>query len=319
MLKYKILITVSIVFLLNTAKGLAVNIEKDSILAHNTSIAFSPQCDACGCALNSVSGIDDLASMKFIGVKYIYQHYKVKSSLFSPEPDVNQYYHSTQLQVKYSFAKKWVVSAILPYQINNKDNSKQSIEKGFGDMLFTVGYYVLNSKNNKKELMHYLLLNTGLKLPTGKFDSKNSNAINSGFQIGSGSWDYFSSVNYQIVIRHFAGLISTDYLIKKSNPDHYKLGNQWSAGVSGYYVFKTHHSTIYPKLGIYYENYNKNEENGVLVPGSEGELVLVKTGLNFDYKAFTVSAEYNFPYINNLSKNNIILLNRSGLNLYYKF
>ncbi|VEH63180.1 Uncharacterised protein [Weeksella virosa] len=85
---------------------------------------FSPpeeDCDACGCTTSAMSnGIESLMTNKFIGVRYLYQHYRAQEDAFSKELSQKQNFQTTLLWMRYPISDRIEVAAALPYHFHEK-------------------------------------------------------------------------------------------------------------------------------------------------------------------------------------------------------
>ena len=271
-------------------------------------------CDACGCAINNNSiGVDGLLNRQYVGIKYFSQHYKVKENIFVKEPNQNQYFNSIQLLAKIPLGNKIIFYAIVPYHINTKEKNPSETIEGLGDMTILGNYYLLNNRLNGKNSPHRLLTNFGLKIPTGKFDAKNATGINPSFQLGTGSWDFLTSLNYQYIKEKFAFQIGTDYILKNENSNYYKFGNQWNFSINGFYFFTIGLARINPKLSFLSEFYEKNEQLGEKLPKTDGKMYLGKTGIEINYKNLTFGSDYSTPIYADLAEKEIKPISRFSL------
>jgi hypothetical protein len=222
----------------------ANNNSKDSLSFIKIPSLKLTDCDACGCAATAGPiGLDALLSNRYVGIKYLAQHYKTKENAFSPKANQDEYFNTWQLLAKIPLSKKWLAYALIPYHHNYKNSDPKQEIKGLGDVSLMLNYYVYNDRFNSDLSKHRWLLNAGLKMPTGKFDAKNATAVNPSFQLGTGSLDWLTGLNYQYIAQDFALQYSADYIIKQKNERAYKFGNQFNQSLflmkfSSFKVFK---------------------------------------------------------------------------------
>lgn len=294
--------------------------QSDSLISKSIQNKTKQDCDACGCAINNNSiGFDGLLNKQYIGIKYFSQHYKVKENIFVNEPNENQYFNSIQLLGKIPINKKLILYGVIPCNINTKEsNPRESIE-GLGDITLLANYYLINNQHNTKNSPHKLLTNIGLKIPTGKFDKENAAGVNPSFQVGTGSWDVLTSVNYQFIKPSFAIQLGTDYIIKGENEKRYKFGNQFNTAFTGYYFFSLDKLRINPKIGLIYENYQSNHQLGDEIPKTSGSITFGKTGIEINYNWFTLGSDISVPFYENLAEGEIEAVSRFSLFLTMNF
>ncbi len=277
-------------------------------------------CDACGCAVNNNSiAVDGLLNKQYIGIKYFSQQYKVKENIFVKEPTENQYYQSIQLLGKIPLSKKIILHLVVPYNINTKESSPREKIKGLGDITVLANYYLINNRINTKNSPHRLLANVGIKIPTGKFDGKNATGVNPSFQLGSGSWDVLTSINYQYIKEAIAMQLGTDYIFKNENAKNYKFGNQWNGSITGYYFFMLGVVKVNPKMGVISEIYQSNKQLGNEIPKTSGEIFFGKAGLEINYYDLTFGIDISSPFYSNLANQEIKPISRFSAFVTFNF
>lgn len=271
-------------------------------------------CDGCGCSVSASNlAFESLFSKRFVGVKYLHQHYKIKENLFVNHPDENQYFNTTQFWFRIPIYKKLEVHASLPYQNHHQKNQNIS---GIGDANLLLTYNLLNKENSTNQLH----IGLGTKFPTGKFDNKSTSTVNPSFQVGTGSYDAQILINYIFRKDRVLFLATTDYVVKGTNKYYYKFGNQWNSSIIGYYIFKNSGSFLFSgKMGVQSEVFASNVELNEKVPKTLGNILLGKTGVEFSIKNWIIGCDVSLPITNNLASRNIQAVSRSSLFLNYSF
>jgi hypothetical protein len=188
-----------------------------------------------------------------------------------------------------------------------------------GDVSLMLNYYVYNDRLNSDFSPHHWLINAGIKMPTGNFDTKNATAINPSFQLGTGSWDWLTGLNYQYIIQKFALQYSADYIIKQKNERAYKFGNQFNQSLMGYYFTDFKSLKIQPKMGVQAEHYANNQQMGDSLPKTSGFMILGKTGLEISHQQWLLGAEISLPIYDNLAEGQIKAISRLAVLLNYSF
>lgn len=271
-------------------------------------------CDGCGCSVSASNlAFESLFSKRFVGIKYLHQHYKIKENLFVNQANENQYFNTTQFWLRIPIYKKLEVHASLPFQNHHQ---KSQILSGIGDANLLLTYNLLNKKNINNQLH----IGFGTKFPTGKFDVKSSSTINPSFQVGTGSYDNQFLINYMFRRDRIMILATTDYMVKRTNKFNYKFGNQWNSSLVGYYIFKNTGRFLFSgKMGIQSEVFASNVELKEKVPNTSGNLLLGKTGIEFSIKNWIIGCDVSLPITNNLANRNIEAVSRTTLFLNYGF
>jgi len=301
---------ISVICLANSEDSLKIK-----PLIFNFQPSTNSDCDACGCATSASSmAFESLLSTKFIGVKYTNQQYKVRSTIFVSEPNENQYFNTVQLWTRFPIYKKLEIYGTIPFQFHHRENASKDEISGIGDASLLLIYKVLNSKNTFNKLN----IGIGAKFPTGKFDVKNSTAVNPSFQVGTGSYDYQFALNYTFRKGRVAVLLNSDYTIKTENEKKYKFGNQFNYGMMSYYMFKNKGAFLFSgKMGISGENFDANRQLNEDLPHTKGQVLYGKTGFEMALKRFTFGFELALPIISDLANDEIKAASRTSLFLNF--
>lgn len=269
-------------------------------------------CDACGCAAgNGSSGFESLLNPQFIGIKFFAQHYKAKENLFTNDLTQDQYFNTLQIWGKIPITQKLSIYGSLPYHFHSKKTLQGDINiEGIGDASVMGIYQLLD----KKEGTHQLNGGLGVKLPLGKFDEKGITAVNSSFQLGTGSWDYLFVLNYKYQKGLFSLLLNTDYTLKTENKKHYQFGNQWNYAATGFYrLWRNENSIFSGKLGFQGEVYNANQQFKEQLPNTAGSALYGKLGFELSYKKWSLGSEMMLPAYNKLANGDIKAKSRLGI------
>jgi hypothetical protein len=296
--------------------------EKDSLSFIKIPPLKLSDCDACGCAANAnPMGADGLLNSRYTGIKYLYQHYQVKANSFAPKAEQNEYYQTWQWLSKIPLSNKWLLTAQVPYHQHQKESDPKQDIKGLGDLSVGLSYYVFNDKNNRLSSPHRFLLNAGLKLPTGRFDAQQATAINPSFQLGSGSWDWLTGLNYQYLSQDFAVQYNFDYIYKQNNAKAYQFGPQWNQALMGYYLLNWPEKqlNLQPKMGILAEHFGQNKQLGDRLPNTQGFMLLGKTGLDVAYQQWLLGLDVALPVYDDLAQQQVKPIGRWSVFVYYNF
>lgn len=258
----------------------------------------------------------------FAGVRYISQSYKSRDGIFNDSPWIDENFNTLQAWGRVPIGKRFLVNAIVPYHFHNRefaDKSTQDIS-GLGDIT-VLGFYKILAKQDSIMVVgpqHSLQVGGGVKMPTGSFDrANNTGSVNTSFQLGTGSWDYITAVNYGLSHNNWGGVSAMlNYTFKSKNSKDYQFGNQLNYGVNTY---KTYYITdafaITPVVGVGGENYSKDESYSLTVLNTGGDVFFGKVGLEASYNKYSLGVTSMLPIQQNLNAGKVEVKNRFSLYL----
>ena len=137
------------------------------------------------------------------------------------------------------------------YVLQNEDDIKELICTYNVDTTESVDYNKV-----KEPTGHSILFGLGAKLPTGKFEQRLANAVNPGFQVGTGSLDGIFSLGYNYGSDKFGLNTLVTYYLKTENKNDYQFGNQISINTKAFTAIKTSKMNIMPFVGFSYDNFD---------------------------------------------------------------
>ncbi|MGG8497410.1 transporter [Tenacibaculum sp. TC6] len=292
---------------------------------------FLDDCDACGCSNNGGSlGMGGVIDTNFIGVRYLHQKYQSKEGVFNNSPIINEYFNTIQVWSRIPVIKGYLEAQVfIPFHFHSREyTNKTTTISGLGDVSFLVNYTVLNKKtggyNEEKDKItssnHMLKLGAGLKLPTGTYDAAINNAINPSFQLGTGSVDVITNVQYVYKHNNFGVTNYLNYYIKTANKEEYRFGNQFNFNSTFFYVFKdAQNNNFVPSLGVSGEFYNHNEVFGLPIKNTEGHALFSSIGIEYNTSKITAGIIAMYPIQQKLAQGTIDVKYRSGVYLNYNF
>ena len=293
----------------------------------NACYNYSPElyyfCDTCGCSGSGGSmGFGTALNNNFLGLRYINQKYRSRDGIFDNSSWVNEYFNTVQLWAKYPITDRILINGTIPYSNHHRnfvDGSEQRIQ-GIGDITILGLYKVLSPQQDNSISVspkHTLQLGGGIKLPTGGYDrANNEGSINPSFQLGTGSWDYLLAANYGYTYRNWGVSAMVNYTFKTENRNNYRYGNQWNYGINTYQIFYlSDNISITPILGLGGENYAGNENFGLSVKNTGGDVLFGNMGVEASYKKFSLGATTMLPLSQNLNNGKTEVKNRFSLYL----
>jgi len=157
----------------------------------------------------------------------------------------------------------------------------------------------------------------GLKLPTGTFDALNNGSFNPSYQLGTGSLDYLTALEY-IVTKNKWGLNSMlNYIVKTENNKDYRFGNQFNYASTLFYLHTINEFSLVPQLGFAGEVYEQNFQLGQRVRNTEGDIFFGKLGVELGKNKWSLGLQAMLPITQNLNAGNVEANYRWSLNLNY--
>lgn len=292
---------------------------------------FLEECDACGCSNNGGSlGLGGVVDTNFFGVRYLHQKYQSKDGIFNNSPVINEYFNTVQLWSRIPVIKGYLEAQVfVPYHFHSREYVNKTTEiSGLGDISFLLNYTVLDTKsssyNEKSDKVsssnHVLKVGAGLKLPTGTFNQAINNAINPSFQLGTGSTDIVTNLQYVYKYNKFGVTNFLNYYLKTENKEEYRFGNQFNFNSTFFYVFKdAANNNLVPSVGISGEFYGSNKVFNLPVKNTEGHALFSSIGAEYNTKKLTVGVLAMYPIQQNLAQGTINVKYRSSIYLNYNF
>jgi len=280
---------------------------------------YLEDCDACGCSASGGSmGYNSMLNDKFIGIRYMQQYYKSKDGVFNDSPWIDENFTTMQFWGRIPILDKLEVMILAPYHFIDREKitSNQKLD-GIGDITLMAFYSLYQKDIDSTKFQHKILIGAGIKLPTGKFDSKNNGSVNPSFQLGTGSWDYNVATEYNIGKGKLGLNTTLGYVFKSQNDQKYKFGDQFNYGSTLFYNTKWNNWAIVPQLGIAGEVFQSNEDYREKVPFTKGDILFSKAGVEVGYKKWAAGVTAMLPIHQNLTGGRVEAKYRLALNLNY--
>jgi len=281
---------------------------------------FDEDCDACGCSTSGGSlGFSSLLNKNFVGIRYFYQQYTSKDGLYNDSPWIKENFNTVQLWTKFSVSDKFQISTIVPFQFHNNEKTlgAQSIS-GLGDVSVVGFYTLLNKVSENAVWAQNLEIGTGVKAPTGKYNSMMNGTVNPSFQVGTGSWDVLLLAEYTLIRESLGWNSSISYNIKTENKDHYQFGNQFNYNSVLFYNTKIDEVVLVPQLGVSGEVFQTNKQFDEDLKDTKGDALFGKIGIEIGFKKFGFGLNGMLPISQNLTGGKVKSDYRFSLHLNYK-
>ncbi|WBU90281.1 transporter family protein [Cellulophaga omnivescoria] len=283
---------------------------------------FDDFCDTCGCSGNGGSmGFGTGLDTNFAGVRYISQSYRSRDGIFNNSPWIDENFNTLQAWGRVPVGKHFLVNAIVPYHFHNREFANKSSQNinGLGDITL-LGFYKILAKQDSIMVVgpqHSLQVGGGVKMPTGSFNrANNTGSVNTSFQLGTGSWDYVTAVNYGLTHNNWGMSAMVNYTFKTKNSEDYQFGNQLNYGINTY---KTYYLSpdfaLTPALGVSGENYDEDESYGLSVLNTGGDVLFGKLSVEASYKTYSLGVTTMLPIDQDLNNGKVEVKNRISLYL----
>ena len=261
-------------------------------------------CDICGCAAggNVISNLPS-QDVNFVGVKYNQLSYIDPIEDFSNnagEAIKNDRSHRSNLWFRHKLGSRWQLYAIFPYQVHERFYVDGGVDQinGLGDISTVFNYKMIASKDSTKgKWRHNLIAGIGVKLPTGKYRNRNRQRtlFPQNFQIGTGAFTFSPDIIYTLNSNDWGFNADLFYNYNTTNESLYKVGNQLSSGFYVYYWYRGDGYSLMPRLGGYFEWFDKDKEYDYTLKYSGGSLLYGTMGLDWYVGKFRVSGSYLVP------------------------
>lgn len=282
-------------------------------------VKYEDFCDACGCSASGGGmGFSSMINQNFVGVRYFYQSYSSRDGIFNNSPWIDENFNTVQLWARIPVVKNFQVSALVPYHFNNREltTGTQSIE-GMGDITVLGMYTLYQTSKDSTVFTHTLQAGAGVKAPVGKYDSANNGSVNPSFQLGTGSWDYLVAAEYVVKLKKLGLNTMLNYIFKTENKDEYQFGNQFNYAATIFYVAETDKFTFVPQAGLAGEAYAANRQFGEELPGTKGDIMFSKIGLEAGKGKFSAGMNAMIPINQNLTGGKVEANYRWSVNFNY--
>jgi hypothetical protein len=267
-------------------------------------MAFSVQdtkaCDACGCALGGFNfGLVPQEESHFIGLKYSQARFYAEMVHGAAGKEFSHdRYQRLDLMGRVAISERLQLNLIAPFMRNHMNGSHEKERlNGMGDPMAILNYKLINQKGNPMEKwLHNLWVGGGLKAPLASFTfSQTEQLINPSFQLGSGSWDMFSMVNYTAMRNRLGLNLESAFKYNTSNSQDYRFGNQWNIQGNLFYVPKTEKVQWVPMAGFYHEYGGVHTFEGFDQVNSGGRATMAQVGLQVQFGNLMLHGNYQQP------------------------
>lgn len=297
------------------------------VVALLASVSSAMACDVCGCSIGgNYFGILPQFHKHFVGMRWSAQSYRAAHSLSAARAgafDSDEYFQTYDLIGRFYPWRRLQMLALLPYHnFERVDNGALTHNQGLGDLSLMGNYILLDSGDSlRHKWRHTLTIGGGVKLPTGKYGTTDSEGepLHENLQPGSGTVDFMVSATY--TLRKGLWGLSTDVLgrLNTANRNDYTFGNRVSGSAKVFYVKNFSKMTLLPNVGLFADVAEASIDNGYQAEGTGGFIALSTFGLDIYFGKISLGYTFQLPVVQDLGGGKIQNQNRWMATLNYNF
>lgn len=265
-------------------------------------------CDACGCSSGgNFVGLLPQFHKKFVGLRYKSSYFNVDPTKFHGLADHSDQlphkdtYSVTELWARFYPAKRLQLLAFLPYGVNTKTEGGVTDEiKGVGDMSAILSTIIFNTTDSlEHNFRHALLVGAGVKLPTGKYQQRDTSKVlyAPAFQIGTGAYSFLLNVIYTVRYKNFGLNSNVTYSYNGKAENDYRFGSNFSAANSLFYWIKLNNVSVIPNTGIFFQDFAKDVQYSTYQALTGGRHLYGILGCEVYFSRFALGITYQAPMV----------------------
>ena len=283
-------------------------------------------CDICGGGLgNNYTGLLPNFNKRFVGIRYHFNSMYTQLDVNGNKTALSnkEQYQTAELWTAWNIGYKWRIMGIVPYshiEKYNYGNSTKTQKNGLGDIHVSGFYNLINTASDV--VSQTLWVGVGVKLPTGEYNKSEYTDSNSPniYQLGTGSTDFTTSVNYDIRHKNLGLNTNVSYKINTENQDEYLYGNKLSLSGSLYYNLVLNEKIVVrPNMGMLHETQQRDYTMGYKIQETGGYNTNYSAGLEANIKNIAVGFTYQTPASQHISQGRTELINKYLTHITYTF
>jgi len=281
-------------------------------------------CDVCGCSLGAFNmGILPNINSHYSGLRYQNAPFYAQINHGNDIEYSNDLYQRLDWISKIKLSDKIFLNVLIPFSYNQMKGNMHDkiILSGINDPL-VLGYYQLISKE-KNKMAQSLYVGGGLKLPLGKYNAQNNDVlINPNFQLGTGSIDFLSSLNYIVKWEKYGANMESSYKYNTTNKQDYRFGNQFNMSVNQFYIFNKNNFTLMPFVGLYFENAASHTQLEIRQFNTGGKILLGNIGIQTYINKLRIQGIFQPVFFQDFTTDNLTTIEsktRFSVDLIYHF
>jgi hypothetical protein len=230
-------------------------------------------------------------------------------------------YKVIELRGKYFLHPRWEINFILPVQqIKTKYDGEKNANTGIADPTLFSGYHIIKRLSGY-DIKQRMVIGAGIKLPVGISDKQNDEHLRMSLlnQNGTGSIDHFYYINYMLGKKWWG--ISTNCMFKLNghNQYHEKYANSYNQVLTLFAKLEAKDLKIFPAVFANYEYCKGLYVNGILLNGTNVNVLLLGPSLDLSYKNFVLNSSFQFNVYERVSSQDLSNAGRFVIGLTYNF
>jgi hypothetical protein len=259
-------------------------------------------CDVCGGASMSQSlGVLPGFQKHVVGIRYGQGSFLSNHPLLKA-PSTETYQH-VELRLRAVYGSNWQFYAQVPYRILTKQEELTTRNQGLADVSLSAAYILLNTENERNR--HFLMMGTGVKLPTGnaQFIDPQAQIWIPNMQLGTGAYDALFFGSYIAQFTNHGLLVESATRLSGKDKSQYRFGNYAAVSARYFYKYKFRgtEALLLPAFGGGIEYTGRDTRFGLFNNLSGGYVSQVSAGLDYFNANWNVNAQFVLPVTHALS------------------
>ncbi|HAA18210.1 MAG TPA: hypothetical protein DCR93_06875 [Cytophagales bacterium] len=243
-----------------------------------------------------------MGNSHFVGLNYQRASFRAfidNDGFYFEDEYSNDVFHRWEVVGRFRLSDRWQVRVGLPVVYQTMEGSQQNLTvSGLADPTVTVHVMPINTGNDfTRDVMHVLMLGTGVKAPLGQFNLQDQGArVNPNFQPGTGSWDFLFNASYTLRWANVGLNVDGTAKYNRMNPDGYQIGHQMNTMSTLFYFVELPWGSFLPQAGIQWEAGQPHRQEGVVMGNTGGTNLLGTAGVQFFRKKMGVNVQAQLPF-----------------------
>lgn len=232
-------------------------------------VIISYACDVCSSSgTNSLNGQLLQNNVSFVGLSW-------NNSGMTGDAERRYNSHFANLIGGVAIKQKWQIMALLPLQYQMREQGEvRNSDIGLSDAMLLATWQAYGSPTSKSA-KHKLFATAGIKLPTGRFDSFESEFA----PLGTGSVDWLTSGQYIFEKKDIGVNNRLDFQLNMKNRNGFRYGNLYRISSFAFVKKEVKKTVFMPFAGASAEYFGKNVSNGFVREASGGYATFAFAGL----------------------------------------
>ncbi|HRI00318.1 MAG TPA: transporter [Saprospiraceae bacterium] len=286
-------------------------------------VSYANCCDFCGSnSSGNYFGILPMYGRQHLSVRYQYSSFTTKHFVNDPRP-ATETYQTVDIYGRYYPHQRIQLFVFVPLnQFSLKSYPSVQHQSGLGDISLLCNVLMLNSGDSlNKAFKHTLTAGAGVKLPTGRYDNSTEldHALPQGMQLGSGSVDFISNINYSMRWNKHGVNLDLNSRWNTSNSYQYRYGHRIQLSARYFYWKQLNNCVLLPHAGSLIESIGKDRDGRKQIDSNSGQAVFASLGMDVVINKFTVGLNAMIPAVQNNADGMVKSNGRYAINFSYFF